>query len=155
MSEILGIIVGGGPAPGINGVISSATIEAVKSGLKVIGIQGGFKRLFNGDMDAATPLNIEDVSRIHYAGGSILGASRDYPTRLKRDLRVLIKTLFALNIRYLITIGGDGTSYIARLIEEESMGKIAIVLVPKTIDNDLPLPGGMPTFGMRLPVTLG
>lgn len=147
MSDILGIIVGGGPAPGINGVISAATIEAINSGLKVVGIKDGFRRLFAGDRSAAMELSIEDVSRIHTEGGSILRTSRDYPSRLKTRMKTLMKTLYSLNIRYLITIGGDGTSYMARLIERESMGRISIVHVPKTIDNDLPLPGGMPTFG--------
>lgn len=147
MGERLAIIVGGGPAPGINGVISAATIEAVNSGLDVIGIRDGFKRLFAGDMSAAIRLGIDDVSRIHIEGGSILRTSRDYPSRLKTGLKKMMETLNKLNIRYLITIGGDGTSYMARLIERESLGGISIVHVPKTIDNDLPLPGGMPTFG--------
>ncbi len=147
MGDRLAIIVGGGPAPGINGVISAATIEAINSGLEVIGIRDGFKRLFQGDINAAIPLNIEEVSRIHIEGGSILRTSRDYPSRLKTGLKKMMDTLYALNIRYLITIGGDGTSYMARLIERESLGRISIVHVPKTIDNDLPLPGGMPTFG--------
>jgi 6-phosphofructokinase 1 len=147
MSETLGIIVGGGPAPGINGVISAATIEAINSGLRVIGIRDGFRRLYVGDLSAAVNLHIDDVSRIHTEGGSILRTSRDYPSRLKTRMKTLMKTLYELNIRYLITIGGDGTSYMARLIERESMGRISIVHVPKTIDNDLPLPGGMPTFG--------
>lgn len=147
MAETLGIIVGGGPAPGINGVISSATIEAINSGLRVIGIRDGFKRLFRGDKTAAVELTIEDVSRIHVTGGSILRTSRDYPDRLKTRFKTLMKTLKDLQIRYLITIGGDGTSFMARMIERESMGMISIVHVPKTIDNDLPLPGGMPTFG--------
>ncbi|RMG73506.1 MAG: 6-phosphofructokinase [Nitrospirae bacterium] len=147
MADVLGIIVGGGPAPGINGVISAATIEAINSGLRVVGIKDGFKRLFLGDKRAAIPLNIEDVSRIHIEGGSILRTSRDYPARLKTGLKKMMSTLEELNIRYLITIGGDGTSFMARLIERESMGRISIVHVPKTIDNDLPIPGGMPTFG--------
>ncbi|RME67998.1 MAG: 6-phosphofructokinase, partial [Nitrospirae bacterium] len=155
MSETLGIIVGGGPAPGINGVISAATIEAINSGLRVVGIRDGFKRLFRGDRTAAVELSIEDVSRIHITGGSILRTSRDYPDRLKTRFKTLMKTLYDLEIRYLITIGGDGTSFMARMIERESMGMISIVHVPKTIDNDLPLPGGMPTFGYETARHLG
>ncbi len=153
--ERLGIVVGGGPAPGINGVISAATIEAVNSGLSVFGIQGGFKCLYNGDTGAAVPLRIEDVSMIHTQGGSILGTSRDYPRSLKTGLRKIMETLKALQIRYLITIGGDGTSHMARLIEKEALGMISVVHVPKTIDNDLPLPGGMPTFGYETARDLG
>lgn len=145
--EVLAIVVGGGPAPGINGVISAAVIEAVKSGKTVIGIKGGFKTLFRGDKKACIPLTIEDVARIHDTGGSILMTSRDFPERLKEEFGTLMRTLKSLKVRYLLTIGGDGTLFMARWIEREAKGSIAVIHVPKTIDNDIPLPGGMPTFG--------
>jgi 6-phosphofructokinase 1 len=147
MKEILAIVVGGGPAPGINGVISAATIEATNEGKQVIGIRGGFKSLFNGNRKAAVPLGIDDVSRIYDRGGSILMTSRDFPERKKEDFTTLMKTLKALKVKYLLTIGGDGTLYMARWIEREAKRSIAVIHVPKTIDNDIPLPGGMPTFG--------
>ncbi len=90
---IVGIIVGGGPAPGINGVISSATIEAINQGKTVIGIMGGFKPLFEGNTNCALPLTISDVSRIHTQGGSILRTSRDYPDKVKQKFPVLMSTL--------------------------------------------------------------
>ncbi|MCX7793008.1 MAG: diphosphate--fructose-6-phosphate 1-phosphotransferase [Thermodesulfovibrionales bacterium] len=142
----LGIVVGGGPAPGINGVISSATIEAINEGCEVIGIKGGFKTLFNGDKKSVVKLTINDVSRIHTQGGSILGTSRDYPDRVKERFRILIRTLRDLGIRYLITIGGEGTVFMANWIQKEAKW-LSVAHVPKTIDNDIPLPGGMPTFG--------
>lgn len=145
--EVIAIVVGGGPAPGINGVISAAVIEAVKSGKQVIGIKGGFKTLFKGDKKACIPLTIEDVARIHDTGGSILQTSRDFPERLKEEFGTLMKTLKSLKVRYLLTIGGDGTLFMARWIEREAKGSIAVIHVPKTIDNDIPLPGGVPTFG--------
>ena len=92
-SGTVGIIVGGGPAPGINGVISSATIEAINQGKKVIGIKGGFKPLFEGRTDCALPLTISDVSRIHSQGGSILRTSRDFPDKVKEKFKVLMSTL--------------------------------------------------------------
>ncbi|MBI1811316.1 MAG: 6-phosphofructokinase, partial [Nitrospirae bacterium] len=70
MKETIAIIVGGGPAPGINGVISAATIEAIKKGKKVIGIVGGFKSLFAGDKKKALELTFDNVSKIHITGGS-------------------------------------------------------------------------------------
>ena len=145
--EIVAIVVGGGPAPGINGVISAATIEAVNEGKEVVGIFGGFKSLFAGDRNSAIPLTIQDVSRIHTTGGSILRTSRDSAEVAKARFPVLLQTLKALKVRYLITIGGDGTAYMARWIERESRGKISVVHVPKTIDNDLTLPGGRSSFG--------
>lgn len=147
MKEVLAIVVGGGPAPGINGVISAATIEAINEGKQVIGIMGGFKSLFKGDKQSAIPLSIEDVTRIHATGGSILKTSRDYPEKVKECFKTMMSTLKALKVRYLLTVGGDGTLYMARWIEREAKGSIAVIHVPKTIDNDLPLPGGMPTFG--------
>lgn len=142
-----GIVVGGGPAPGINGVISSATIEAINEGFEVIGIKGGFKSLFNGDKSSVIKLTINDVSRIHTQGGSVLGTSRDYPDRVKERFRLLLKTLRELKIRYLITIGGEGTAFMANWIQKEAKSWLSVAHVPKTIDNDIPLPGGMPTFG--------
>jgi 6-phosphofructokinase 1 len=147
--DIVGIIVGGGPAPGINGVISSTTIEAINEGKGVIGIKGGFKSLFNGDRSAAVPLTIDDVSRIHMQGGSILRTSRDYPDRVKEKFKVLMTTLKQIGIRYLVTIGGEGTLFMANWIEKEARGSINVVHVPKTIDNDIPLPGGVSTFGYQ------
>jgi len=143
----LGIIVGGGPAPGINGVISSAVIEAVNAGRKVIGIMGGFKCLFDGDLSAAVPLHIDDISRIHGQGGSILRTSREYPGKVKEKFRTLMSSLDRLGIGLLATIGGEGTLFMANWIEREANGKIKVIHVPKTIDNDIPLPGGVSTFG--------
>ena len=147
--EIVGIIVGGGPAPGINGVIGSATIEAINQGKRVIGIAGGFKSLFEGNRNSIIPLCIDDVSRIHATGGSILGTSREYPDKVKEKFKILMRTLRFLGIRYLITIGGDGTAYMSRWIGQEARGSLSVVHIPKTIDNDLQIPGGMPTFGFE------
>ena len=143
----LGILVGGGPAPGINSAISAATIEAVNSGLKVIGIYDGFEHLAAGRTDMVQPLSIPDVSRIHAQGGSILRTSRTNPTRRPEDLQQTLRALQQLGVSYLITIGGDDTAFAASEIAKAARGAIQVAHVPKTIDNDLPLPGGMPTFG--------
>lgn len=145
--DIFGIVVGGGPAPGINGVISSATIEAINNGYRVLGINGGFRTLYYGERGAIIPLTINGVSRIHTQGGSILGTSRDNPEEVKKRFPNLMMMLKRLKIKYLITIGGEGTAFMANWIYKESGGKISVAHVPKTIDNDIPLPGGMPTFG--------
>ncbi len=147
--EAIAIIVGGGPAPGINGVISSAAIEAINHGKKVIGIKGGFKSLFEGDCDCALQLSMADVSRIHTAGGSILRTSREYPEKVKEKFGTLMSTLKKLHIKNLLTIGGEGTLFMANWIEKEARGSINVVHVPKTIDNDIPLPGGASTFGYQ------
>ncbi len=149
MPKRVGILVGGGPAPGINSVIGAATIEAIKSGLEVVGIYDGFEHLMKGRTDMVTPLTIPDVSRIHFEGGSILRTSRANPTRKKEDLENTVKALRELGIDYLVTIGGDDTAFSASEVVKAAKEQIRVAHVPKTIDNDLPLPGGMPTFGFE------
>jgi ATP-dependent phosphofructokinase / diphosphate-dependent phosphofructokinase len=145
----LAILVGGGPAPGINTVISAATIEAINRGFEVFGIQDGFKWLMRKDASRARPLGIEDVSRIHLQGGSILGTARENPTKSEEAITAVIETLQSLNISYLVTIGGDDTALSSSFVSERSGRAIRTVHVPKTIDNDLPLPSHIPTFGFQ------
>ncbi len=145
----LGILVGGGPAPGINSAISSATIEANNSGVEVLGIYDGFEHLVKGRADMVRSLEISDVSRIHTQGGSMLRTSRTNPTRKKEHLECAVQTLQKLGVAYLVTIGGDDTAFGAREVSRAANGTIRVAHVPKTIDNDLPLPTGMPTFGFE------
>jgi 6-phosphofructokinase len=152
----LGILCGGGPAPGINSVISAATIEAVNSGWEVIGLLDGFQHLIEGSTRHIQPLTITDVSRIHVLGGSILYTSRANPTVRDEDaddpdwrLHACLNTLQELGIDALVTIGGDDTAHSASRLAEAAGGAIRVAHVPKTIDDDLPLPGGMPTFGFE------
>jgi 6-phosphofructokinase 1 len=146
----LGIIVSGGPAPGINGVIHSATIEARTRGCEVLGFYDGFKHLMEGQL-VATPLTIDDVSRIYLKGGSILRTSRANPTQEEESLRLCGKVLMDAGIAYLLVIGGDDTAYaayrVARYAQEHLGADIHVAHAPKTIDNDLPLPEEINTFG--------
>lgn len=151
----LGILSGGGPAPGINSVISAATMEAVKSGLEVVGIFDGFEHLMKGRTEMVRPLGIEDVTRIHIQGGSILRVSRANPGKDAEDLRRTIESLRSLGINYLVSIGGDDTMTTASKIAAATEGAIRVAHVPKTIDNDLPIPGGIPTFGYETARHLG
>jgi len=154
----LGILVGGGPAPGINGVIHSATIEAINHGLQVLGIYDGFKHLIEGKM-VYKPLTIDDVSRIHLDGGSILRTSRANPTRSEEWLGSCVRTLIGADIYYLVSIGGDDTAYSAYRVARHAQDRMGINIrtahVPKTIDNDLPLPADIPTFGFETARELG
>lgn len=145
----LGILVGGGPAPGINGVIGAVTIEAIERGLEVVGIYDGFKWLCKGDVDHTHRLVIGDVSRIHFQGGSILRTARDSPAKDPASMANVARALNRLELDYLVTIGGDDTAYSSSLVAAEMGGKVRVVHVPKTIDNDLPLPANMPTFGFQ------
>jgi len=156
--EKVGILVGGGPAPGINGVIHSATIEAVNNGWEVVGIYDGFKHLMEGKL-VGQPLTIDDVSRIHLDGGSILRTSRANPTKSPELLRNCVRALAEAGVSCLVGIGGDDTAFslhrVVRYAEEKMNIVIRSVHVPKTIDNDLPLPEGIPTFGFETARELG
>ena len=166
----LGIIVGGGPAPGINAVIGAATIQAINCGFEVIGFFDGFRCLCADEFDPPTHtvrLEIARVARIHFDGGSILRTARtnllDEET-LKKTKRaqahpgkvsLALGRLRELGINCLLTIGGDDTALSARFLCEASGGKLRIVHVPKTIDNDLPLPQNQPTFGFSTARMIG
>lgn len=151
----LAILVGGGPAPGINSVIGAATIRCALRGFEVVGIHDGFERIMRGDIEHVTPLTIEDVSRIHFHGGSHIGLSRANPTLNPQHLETAVTSLLRLNVSQLITIGGDDTTYSAMKLEEKAGGRIRVAHVPKTIDNDLDLPAYIDTFGFQTARHLG
>ena len=143
------ILVGGGPAPGINSVIAAATIRARLEDYDVVGIRDGFEWLMQGDIEHVTPLTIEAVSRIHFRGGSHLGIARANPTTSPALLDQTVNSLLRLNVTQLITIGGDDTAFSAMRVERHAAGAIRVVHVPKTIDNDLDLPAHIDTFGYQ------
>ncbi|MGH7772073.1 MAG: diphosphate--fructose-6-phosphate 1-phosphotransferase [Candidatus Binatia bacterium] len=145
----VGILVGGGPAPGINGVISAVTLEARNRAREVVGIYDGFHWLMAGNTERVKQLDHDDVSRIHFQGGSILNTSRANPTKKPEDMERVMASLKALRVGYLVTIGGDDTMFAASQLAERAAGAIRLCHVPKTIDNDLPLPGEIPTFGFE------
>ncbi len=154
-NKTLAILVGGGPAPGINGVIRSATIEAVNLGCKVLGIYDGYKWLSRGSTRYVERLTIDRVSRVHYRGGSILRTSRVNPTGDPDMMRNVLGVLTELEVDYLVSIGGDDTAFTAREIDRMAGDQMQVVHVPKTIDNDLPLPGQMLTFGYQTAREMG
>jgi len=152
----VGILCGGGPAPGMNSVISAVTIEAINSGWEVVGILDGFQHLIEGRTDQVLNLSIGDVSRIHLSGGTILYTSRANPTVRDESaddpewrLNACLRALRELKIDALVTIGGEDTAYSATRLAQAGAGMMKVAHVPKTIDNDLPLPHHMPTFGFQ------
>jgi 6-phosphofructokinase len=155
VADTLGILVGGGPAPGINGVIASAAMEASKCGLRAIGIYDGYADLAAGRAPNTVELTFDRVSRIHTSGGSILRTSRTNPAKDEATLDRCVASIESLGLRYLVCIGGDDTTYGAAKIAERTSGRIGIATVPKTIDNDLPLPDNAPTFGFETARSVG
>lgn len=151
IKNVIAIVCGGGPAPGINSVISGIVNEATCHGWDVLGIYDGFSRLARGEKNYVR-LEPNDISRIHLTGGCILKMSRFNPTKKESDLRTVVETLTELGVTHLVTIGGDDTAYSSAAVSEfaRKVGRtINVVHVPKTIDNDLPLPEGVPTFGFE------
>ncbi len=166
----LGIIVGGGPAPGINAVIGAATIEANNRGFEVIGFYDGFRWLACDEFFRnlhTIPLETPNVARIHFEGGSILRTSRTSlldATRSQdhtlvapdsKKINEVVRNLRALGITHLLTIGGDDTALSARFVCDSTDDDLRLVHIPKTIDNDLPLPQDASTFGFPTARYLG
>ncbi len=157
-TQKIGILVGGGPAPGINSVIHAITEEANRNHRAVMGICDGFKHLMEGKL-VGIPLNRDIVGYIYQEGGSILHSARANPTKSPEALRQCVVTLQQAGINALISIGGDDTAYSASQVAkyaQEIMGvNLRSVHVPKTIDNDLPLPDDIPTFGFETAREIG
>jgi len=151
----LGVLVGGGPAPGINGVIGAVTMEAHRLGVEVVGIYDGFRWLARGDTDHVTPLTPEVVDGPRLRGGSMLHTSRENPTKSAKAMANVVGALEELGVKHLVTIGGDDTAFSAYKTWERTRGAISVAHVPKTVDNDLPLPGAAPTFGFRTACHVG
>jgi 6-phosphofructokinase len=145
MKDAVAILCAGGPAPGINTVISSVTKIFINNGYNVLGINGGYKSLF-ADEPAFEYLDFDYADQIYSRGGSALKMSRYKP----KDEEFKVDFFKKNNVKLLVTIGGDDTASTAnRLAKFLSKQKLDVknIHVPKTIDNDLPLPEGTPTFG--------
>src|ERR1700749_1284373 len=103
----IGILVGGGPAPGTNGVISAVVIEAIKAGCTPVGFHDGFQWLPQGRPEQQDAKTIYEISRIHLDGGVVLGTARTHIARDAATLENTVAALRKLNIEGLVTIGGD------------------------------------------------
>ncbi|NNK81867.1 MAG: 6-phosphofructokinase [Flavobacteriaceae bacterium] len=147
MEKSIAIICGGGPAPGINTVISTLTKTFIKDGFKVLGVNHGYKGLLSDNPEIEV-LDYTKADQIYSRGGSTLIMSRFKPKNSDFKSDFFKKH----NVKLLVTIGGDDTASTAgRLVKyltKEALD-IAHIHVPKTIDNDLPLPDRNPTFGFH------
>ena len=147
MQKSIAILCAGGPAPGINTVISTIAKVFLKDGYRIIGIHDGYKNLFNGKAETVD-INFHYADRIFPRGGSTLRMSRYKP----KDDEFSADFFLDNNVKLLVTIGGDDTASTSnRLAKYLAKKKVEIqnIHVPKTIDNDIPLPDGMPTFGFN------
>lgn len=145
MIKAIAILCGGGPAPGINTVIGSVAKVFLKDGYRVIGLHEGYKSLFSNE-PKIVDIDFAFADDIVKKGGAALQMSRHKPKDEDFTTDFFVKN----NVKLLVTIGGDDTASTANRISKyvSSQGvKLQNIHVPKTIDNDLPLAEGSPTFG--------
>lgn len=149
MKDTIVILTGGGPAPGINTVIGSISKTFISKGYRVLGMHGGYSGLFKTDPDLLE-FDFALADSIFNKGGSYIRMSRYKPTKEDFEKRFNMNFFKENNIKLMVTIGGDDTASTAnRVAEHLEKQKFSIknIHVPKTIDNDLPLPHNTPTFG--------
>jgi 6-phosphofructokinase 1 len=149
MKEAIAILTGGGPAPGMNTVVGSVAKVFLNQGYRVIGLHQGYASLFTTTPEI-TDIDFSLADSMFNRGGSVLVMSRYKPTAEDFAQRFNLKMFTENNIKLLVTVGGDDTAStanrIAKFLEDQKY-PISNIHVPKTIDNDLPLPGNAPTFG--------
>ena len=146
-NKSIAILCGGGPAPGINTVVGTIAKRFIEDGYSVLGLNYGYKTIFTEEPDFIE-IDFDLADRIFNKGGSYLRMSRHKP----KDNEFSAKFFIDNNVKLLITIGGDDTASTANRITnflEEKNVSIQNIHVPKTIDNDLPLPENLPTFGFN------
>ena len=151
MKEAIAILTGGGPAPGMNTVVGSVAKTFLAKGYRVIGLHYGYSGLFNSN-PRFEDLDFVKSDFIFNQGGSYLTMSRFKPTDKDFEENFNLSFFQDNNIKLLVTVGGDDTASTANRIAkflEAKQYPIANIHVPKTIDNDLPLPAGSPTFGYQ------
>lgn len=132
----IGLLTGGGDAPGLNGVIEATSRALLLKKIDVVGICDGFEGVFKKNI---IPINEKNIQGIHSQAGTFIGTSNR--SGIEGKEREFLKKFKELKIDGLIVAGGDGTF---RCLEPVS-DKIKIIGVPKTIDNDLH--GTDATFG--------
>lgn len=153
----IGILCGGGPAPGFNGVIHGVVNAAARNGWKVTGLLDGYKHLMAGK-PSTVDLTPASVAGISTTGGSIIRTNRANPKKSPETMANVVAAVKELGLDALVTLGGDDTATsaanVAAALAKEGLS-LRVAHVPKTIDNDLPLPGMAPTFGYTTAADLG
>ena len=155
--DAIAILTGGGPAPGMNTVVGSVAKTFLEKGYRVLGLHCGYSSLFTKN-PRITEIDFLLADDIFNRGGSFLTMSRFKPTDKNFEEDFNLDLFVKNNIKLLVTVGGDDTASTANRIAKFLEAKkypIANIHVPKTIDNDLPLPAGSPTFGYQSAKDMG
>jgi phosphofructokinase-like protein len=143
----VGVLSGGGDAPGINAVIRAVVRKGIQDyGYETVGIKDGWHGLLENEF---LPLDLQSASGILPRGGSILGTSRTNPFKVKKGPDKIVKNAEKKKIGAVVVIGGDDTLSVAHKM---SAYGLKCVGVPKTIDNDLS--GTDYTFGFNTAVAI-
>jgi 6-phosphofructokinase 1 len=143
----VGILSGGGDAPGINAAIRAVARKGIQNyGYQIVGIKDGWAGLLKGQY---IPLDLQAVSGILPRGGSILGTSRTNPFKDSEGPNKILKNTKSARIEAVVAIGGDDTLSVAHKMTDYGLNCVGI---PKTIDNDLA--GTDYTFGFNTAVTI-
>ncbi|HEX3630004.1 MAG TPA: ATP-dependent 6-phosphofructokinase [Candidatus Dormibacteraeota bacterium] len=128
----IGVLTGGGDAPGLNAAIRAVARRSFQKGFQVSGIKNGWAGVLGqGDMEDLTAASVRGILPL---GGTILGTSRTNPMKEKGGIEAVVKLLRSRGIEGLVAIGGDDTLSVAAAMSEAGF---RVVGVPKTIDNDL------------------
>jgi ATP-dependent phosphofructokinase / diphosphate-dependent phosphofructokinase len=138
MAEVnrVGMLTGGGDAPGLNGVIRAVTMKCVNDyGYEILGIRRGWRGLLQREEDSTQPLTADDVRYILEEGGTILLSSRTNPYKNEGDAEKVVENMKEYGIDALVAVGGDDTLGVAKRLHDDF--GIQVVGCPKTIDNDL------------------
>jgi ATP-dependent phosphofructokinase / diphosphate-dependent phosphofructokinase len=138
MAEVnrVGMLTGGGDAPGLNGVIRAVTMKCIEDyGYEVTGIKRGWRGLLDPESDSIQPLGVEDVRYMLEEGGTMLLSSRTNPYKNEGDAEKVVNNMKEFGIDALVAIGGDDTLGVAKSLHDDF--DIQVVGCPKTIDNDL------------------
>lgn len=143
----VGILSGGGDAPGINAVIRAVVRKGIQQyGYEIVGIKNGWHGLLESEF---TPLDLQSASGILPRGGSILGTSRTNPFKHEKDPEKIMRNAKKAGIEAVVVIGGDDTLSVAYKMDDFGLKCVG---VPKTIDNDLA--GTDYTFGFNTAVSI-
>ena len=138
MAEVrrVGMLTGGGDAPGLNGVIRAVTMRCIEDyGYEVSGIKRGWKGLLSPEPDSLMELGVDSVRYILQEGGTILGSSRTNPYKNEGDPEKVVDQMKEFGIDALVAIGGDDTLGVAKRLHDDF--GVQVVGCPQTIDNDL------------------
>jgi len=128
----IGVLTGGGDAPGLNAAIRAVVMRAHALGHEVFGIADGWAGLLGENLPR--PLGVREVAGILGDGGTILGTSRTDPRKDEASRRGVLGSIRRAELDALVAIGGNDTLGVANWLHEQG---VRVVGVPKTVDNDL------------------